>query len=224
MNGVQQLNNNWEFFKDNMGKLFAPMLNRLLGGANNALSRENERSTVANMPYEQQKEYWTKKVLADMRRGNKLPTNLTDLGAVMSEQGKSSDNISGYFGSLKIYSQITTDDIHKDPRKFGLKYYGKLGTPRDFQGNESSTINPTTGAAGKGALSKDDYLNNIQGNISGGGNIKNFTVTISQLKTADQLHIHSASTEEGMKDVEDKIFESFIRVVNSVEASAGGAN
>jgi hypothetical protein len=143
----------------------------------------------------------------------------------MSENGLGSDNISGYFNSLKSYSQITNDDIRKDPRKWGLKYYGKLGTPRDFQGNESSTINPTTGATkGGSGLATDSTLSNIQGNISGGGNVKNFTVTISQLKTADQLHIHSASTDEGMKDVEDKLFESLIRVVNSVEASAGGAN
>jgi TP901 family phage tail tape measure protein len=225
MNGVQQLNNNWEFFKDNMGKLFAPMLNTLIGGANNVLGRANERSSVGNMTYDQQKEYWTKKALGEMRSGGDYSSTLTDLGRTMSENGLGSDNISGYFNSLKSYSQITNDDIRKDPRKWGLKYYGKLGTPRDFQGNESSTINPTTGATkGGSGLATDSTLSNIQGNISGGGNVKNFTVTISQLKTADQLHIHSASTDEGMKDVEDKLFESLIRVVNSVEASAGGAN
>lgn len=221
MNGVQQLNNNWEFFKDNMGKLFAPMLNSLIGGANASLNRINERSSVGELPLEQQRDYWTKKVLADKRVG-KMGDNLSELGVVMSQQGKSSSDIAGFFGSLNMYANITNDDIRKDPRKWGLKYYGKLGTPRDFLGNESSTATPQTGT--RSALSSDSTLSNIQGNISGGGNIKNFTVTISQLKTADQLHIHSASTDEGMKDVEDKLFESLIRVVNSVEASAGGAN
>lgn len=224
MNTVQQLNNNWEFFKDNVGKLFAPMLNTVLTGANNVMSDINEGTNVRTKTLEEQRDYWAHKVLQNQRTGNYDVTDMAHLRQVHKQMGMSLDDRRMYESQIPTFANISTTAIMNDPSLYGLKYYGRAGTPQYFGYKKSVNPKIKNDDATEKTLTQDPDLSNIQGNISGGGNIKNFTVTISQLKTADQLHIHSASTDEGMKDVEDKIFESLIRVVNSVEASAGGAN
>lgn len=224
MNVLQQASNNWQYFKDNVGTLFAPIINKTLTYANQQVDTYLQQKEVAQLPLDKQKDYWARTVLSDMRRGNVLPPNLTDLGAVMSEQGLGKDNITGYFSSLKKYSKITNDEIKRDPTKWGLKFYGRLGTMQDFGIKPPETFG---GGGGKNTTTTDttnDTFSNLQDNISGGGNIKNFTVTIGQLKTADNLHLHNATTADNAAEVEDIIFEKLIRAVRSVEQSAGGAN
>ena len=52
--------------------------------------------------------------------------------------------------------------------------------------------------------------------ITGGG-VRNLTISVG--KFFDDLHFHSATTGEGMQDIEDKFMEMFMRVVNSGNAA-----
>lgn len=65
------------------------------------------------------------------------------------------------------------------------------------------------GGAGGGAPSSMASSNN---GISGGG-VKNLTITVN--KFFDELNIHASSVSNGVDDMEQKIKEVFLRVVNS---------
>ncbi len=66
-----------------------------------------------------------------------------------------------------------------------------------------------------GAMAPPDSAKASANGITGGG-VRNLSINVS--KFFDDLHFHSASSNEGMKDIEAKFKEMFMRVVNSGNA------
>ncbi len=80
----------------------------------------------------------------------------------------------------------------KTQQKWGLKYQGKQGLMKDFYPDSNkTTTNPETD---KKTDTNTDTTSTLD-NISGGGSIKNFNVTIQTMKSADKIEIHSTDGE-----------------------------
>ncbi len=215
LNDKQKLSNNWEAFKDNLGKEVAPALIDLFQSLNGVLDTQNRLHELNQMTPEDRKKFLTTQMLDSMRKGQGYGTgNITELGIAMEQLGQF-PAVQSHLNAIKNWSNISTDQIRKDPALWGLKYKGERGTIRDFY--KDQTFSSDFGNVP--SVGKDNSLNTTMDNISGGGSIKNFTVNIGKFQ--DKTEIHSKNLTEGLNEVEDKQFAMFMRIVQGVEMAAG---
>ena len=219
MNEKQRLENNWEVYKDNLGSKSQPLVRGVMGWFNEALEGANEVSDVSEFSSREQQRYWSEKIMRNKRYGMPYGQDAINLGHVFGERGIG-DQFQSYMHTLDMYNQITGEDIKRDPKLWGLKYKAKLGSPIDFYPDAFKKVNEDPTKPGNNK--PDPALDTTLDNISGGGNIKNFTVTIHTMKAADKIVV-AESEGKGYNQIGEVILEELTRAVQGLEMTAGGA-
>jgi TP901 family phage tail tape measure protein len=214
LNDLQKLSNNWEVFKDNLGKAIAPafvgLVDRLNAKFDNYFLHKQQKENP-----EEGVKYWKNQVLSDFRTGKDNARNQVELLNAYDNAGIGSHQI---FQEMQFMKQQAKIDVRGTSP--GIKrqaaYMMKYGlTTNPFSNGSDSTAPPIPPKN-----SDDKSLDSTMENISGGGSVKNFTVHIAKFQ--DKTEIHSKNLDEGLSDVERKQFEMFLRVVQGVEAAQGG--
>ncbi len=214
LNELQQLDNNWEMVKDNLGKALAPALVGLFERINTGLDGVIKHQGVNNMTTDEQIAFRAKEYMYDLRTGRREDfqgqIDGNKAGLIMSLRAKG-------IGEEEITKQLNYyTTLAKMPVNSKAGYMLKYGLAENpFGGNANLTPTPVNNA--------NSSLSATMDNISGGGNIKNFTVNIATMKTADTIKLNGSGKED-VADMENDFLDMFLRVVQGLELSAGGAD
>lgn len=212
MNELTKLSNNWEAFKDNLGKAVAPALVQLFQSMNRGLEGMMQHRDYVGMTPDEKIAFRAKEYMYDLRTGRsedmfgQIDGNKAGLQIEMRGKGIAESEIEK---QLKYYESLATSKVNSQAA-FNLKY----GIAPTSTNNTNATPAPVSGAAAS--------LSNTMQNISGGGNIKNFTVSIGTMKTADTIEV-AGTNREDLGKAEQDFLDMMMRVVQGVELAAGGA-
>jgi TP901 family phage tail tape measure protein len=209
MNELTKLSNNWESFKDNLGKAVAPALVGVISNLNHLLERGNRESILSEMTPEDRIKELRRAALSDYRSPSKTGQNITRLVQEYGFQGLSYEEMKPLLSELDMQANLKVRKGHKADHMYK---YGLTNSPF---GNLA-----TTGIAA--ATDANPSLNSTLDNITGGGGVKNFTVNIGTMKTADTIKV-AGTQQEDLGKAEQDFLDMMMRVVQGVELAAGGA-
>jgi hypothetical protein len=211
---VTELTNKWIYFKDEFGKLTVPPLLKIVDGLTGALDSWKETQRLTSLTGEESFQDLTNKLKPTLRGVNLDMVNKDSQEyRLWAKQGSAlgmpSDELDIMFEQLR--QQVNYKVKSGDKTGFAFRYDSdltaleKLGAQKPFPPKNDDP---------------NDSTNRMMDNISGGGSVKNFQVTIGKFQ--DQTVINPASLTEGASEAENILLDMFGRVVQGVELMHGG--